>query len=173
MLPDDDKRYAIETCKSSESVLKKWFKINDIQLVHLLVMWYLVNLQDARCNNKDKVVPVHALKVWGGVEVKLHSFLTSTQTGSRASSFILGTHRVGTRWRSWLKLCATIRKVVCSIPDGVIWIFHSLNPSGISLGGGGRRPVRRADNLTTFMCWLSRNVWSLNLQETQRACQGL
>ena len=26
MLPDDDKRYAIETCRSSESVLKKWFK---------------------------------------------------------------------------------------------------------------------------------------------------
>ena len=41
MLPDDDKRYAIETCRSSESVLKKWFKINDIQLEHLLVMWYL------------------------------------------------------------------------------------------------------------------------------------
>ena len=26
MLPDDDKRYAIETCRSSESVLKKGFK---------------------------------------------------------------------------------------------------------------------------------------------------
>ena len=26
MLPDADKRYAIETCRSSESVLKKWFK---------------------------------------------------------------------------------------------------------------------------------------------------
>ena len=27
-----------------KSVLKKWFKINDIPLVHLLVVWYLVNL---------------------------------------------------------------------------------------------------------------------------------
>jgi len=26
VLPDDDKRYAIETCRCSESVLKKWFK---------------------------------------------------------------------------------------------------------------------------------------------------
>ena len=26
VLPDDDKQYAIETCRSSESVLKKWFK---------------------------------------------------------------------------------------------------------------------------------------------------
>ena len=34
MLPDDDKRYAIETCRSSESVLKSDLKINDIQLVH-------------------------------------------------------------------------------------------------------------------------------------------
>ena len=39
-----------------KSVLKKWFKINDIQLVHLLVVWCLVNLQDARCNNKDKLI---------------------------------------------------------------------------------------------------------------------
>ena len=29
-----------------KSVLKKWFKINDIQLVHLLVVWYLVNTQN-------------------------------------------------------------------------------------------------------------------------------
>ena len=38
---------------AAKSVLKKWFKINNIQLVHLLVVWYLVNLQDARGNNKD------------------------------------------------------------------------------------------------------------------------
>ena len=38
MLPDDDKRYAIETCRSSESVLKSDLKINDILLVHLLVV---------------------------------------------------------------------------------------------------------------------------------------
>ena len=30
MLPDDDRRYAIETCRSSESVLKSGLKINDI-----------------------------------------------------------------------------------------------------------------------------------------------
>ena len=39
MLPDDDKRYAIETCRSSEKVFQKSdFKINDIQLAHLLVV---------------------------------------------------------------------------------------------------------------------------------------
>ena len=38
MLPDDDKRYAIEISRSSGSVLKSDLKINDIQLVHLLVV---------------------------------------------------------------------------------------------------------------------------------------
>jgi len=30
----------------------------------------------------------------------------------------------GTRWRSWLRHCATNRKVVGSIPDGVMEILH-------------------------------------------------
>ena len=78
------------------------------------------------------------------------------------------------RCRSWLRHCATSRKVAGSIPDGVIWIFYWHNPSGrtMTLGltqpltemstrnisWGWRRPVRTADNLTTFMCRLS---WSL------------
>jgi hypothetical protein len=32
--------------------------------------------------------------------------------------------RGGTRLRSWLRHCATSRKVAGSIPDGVIEIFH-------------------------------------------------
>jgi len=56
-----------------------------------------------------------------------------------------------------------------SISDGVLGIFHRHNPSGLTLslgstqpltemsstdipwGGGGMRPMFRADNLTTFM----------------------
>jgi len=30
----------------------------------------------------------------------------------------------GRRWRSWLRHCATSRKVAGSIPDGVIGFFH-------------------------------------------------
>jgi len=30
----------------------------------------------------------------------------------------------GTWWRSWLRHCATSRKVAGSIPDGVTGIFH-------------------------------------------------
>ena len=36
----------------------------------------------------------------------------------------------GTRWRSWLRYCATSRKVAGSIPDAVIGIFYCHNPSG-------------------------------------------
>ena len=37
MLPDDDKRYAIETCRSSESVLKSDLKINDTHTISAFV----------------------------------------------------------------------------------------------------------------------------------------
>jgi len=33
------------------------------QLVHLLVVWYLVNLQDARCNNKDNLYCIYTYVV--------------------------------------------------------------------------------------------------------------
>jgi hypothetical protein len=32
------------------------------------------------------------------------------------------------QWRSWLRHCAATLKVTSSIPDGVIGIFHGLNP---------------------------------------------
>ena len=68
----------------------------------------------------------------------------------------------------WLRCCATNRKVAGSIPDGVIGIFHCHNPADRTMALGltqpltemstGRiswglmRPVRKADNLTTFLC---------------------
>ena len=98
----------------------------------------------------------------------------------------------GTRWRSWLRHCATSRKVGGSIPDGVIGFYHWHNPSGrtMALGStqpltemstrivswGHRRPVRRADNLTTFMCRLSWNLGastSWNPQGLSRPVMGL
>ena len=94
-----------------------------------------------------------------------------------------------TRWRSSLRHCATSRKVAGSIPDGVTGIFHWHNPSGRSLALGSTqpltemstrniswRPVRRADNLTTFMCRLSWNLGastSWNPQGLSRPVMGL
>ena len=41
-----------------------------------------------------------------------------------------------TGWRSWLRHCATSRKVAGSIPDGVIEIFHWHNPSSRTMALG-------------------------------------
>ena len=48
----------------------------------------------------------------------------------------------GTRWRCWLRHCVTIRKVAGSISDGVIGIFHWLNPSSRTVGLGSNQPLR-------------------------------
>ena len=47
----------------------------------------------------------------------------------------------GTRWRSWLRHCATSRKVAGSIPDGVTGIFQWLNPSGRTMALGSTEPL--------------------------------
>ena len=47
----------------------------------------------------------------------------------------------GTRWRSWLRHCATSRKVAGSIPDGVTGIFHWHNPSGRTMALGSTQPL--------------------------------
>jgi len=98
----------------------------------------------------------------------------------------------GTQYRSWLRHCATSRKVAGSNSDGVTGIFHWHNPSGrtMALGltqpltemstrnisWGLRRPVRRADNLTTLMCRLSWNLGAStfwNPKDLSRPVMGL
>jgi hypothetical protein len=44
-------------------------------------------------------------------------------------------------WRSWLRHCATSRKVAGSIPDVVIGIFHWLNPFGRTMALGSTQPL--------------------------------
>ena len=47
----------------------------------------------------------------------------------------------GTRWRSWLRHCATSRKVAGSIPDGVIKIFLWRKLSGCTVALGLTHPL--------------------------------
>ena len=95
----------------------------------------------------------------------------------------------GTRWRSWLRHCATSRKVAGSILGGVIGIFHWHNPSGrtmalgltqpltemstrnISWGGKGGRCVW----LTTLppSCADCLEIWESQPPGALRACPGL
>jgi hypothetical protein len=92
------------------------------------------------------------------------------------------------RWRSWLRHCATNRKVAGSIPDGVIGIFHWHNPFDRTMTLGSTQPLTemstrniswplpRADNLTTFKGQLSRNLGtstSWNPKGLSRPVMGL
>jgi len=43
---------------------------------------------------------------------------------SRPKTEEIDSLRLMVRWRSWLRHCATSRKVAGSIPDGVIGIFN-------------------------------------------------
>ena len=47
----------------------------------------------------------------------------------------------GTWWHSWLRHCTTNWKVTGLIPDGVIGIFHWLNPSSCTITPGSTQPV--------------------------------
>ena len=85
----------------------------------------------------------------------------------------------GMQWCSWLRHCATSRQVACSIPDGIIGIFHWHNPSGHAMALGMTQSltemstrnitVQRADNLTTFTCWL---FWNMGISTSWNP-QGL
>jgi hypothetical protein len=48
----------------------------------------------------------------------------------------------GTRCRSWLRHCATNRKVAGSIPGGVIGIFHRHNSLRHTMALGSTQPLR-------------------------------
>jgi hypothetical protein len=71
----------------------------------------------------------------------------------------------GTRYRSWLRHCATSQKIAGSSPNEVVGFFRftsSYQPhcgpgvysasdkSTRNLSGGKRRPARKADNLTAI-----------------------
>jgi hypothetical protein len=92
----------------------------------------------------------------------------------------------GMWWCSGLRHCATSRKTVRSIPDGVIGVFYWHIPSSRTMALGLTQPltemstrniscgvksvsVCRADNLTTFM---SRMSWNLGASNSWNA-QGL
>ena len=59
--------------------------------------------------------------------------------------------KVGTQWLSWLRHCATSRRVVGSIPKGVIGIFLWHNPSGRTMALGLNKPL--TEMITRNISW--------------------
>jgi hypothetical protein len=98
----------------------------------------------------------------------------------------------GRLWRIWMRHWATTRKVAGSIPGDVhvnislTWSFRPHCDLGVDSAAnrnvyqeyfwGWMRPVRRADNFTTFMCRLSWNMGTSNRWNRMGLCghvQGL
>jgi len=63
----------------------------------------------------------------------------------------------GTRRWSWLRLCATSRKIAGSIPDSVNGNFHWHNPSGRTMAPELTQPLTEMST-RTFTCRLSWNL---------------
>ena len=92
----------------------------------------------------------------------------------------------GTRWRCDLRHCATSRKVVGSIPDGV-GIFHWHNPFGFTMALGSTQPLTeyqeyflvgkggRCVGLTILppSCADYLEIWDPQTPGTLRVCPGL
>jgi len=55
-----------------------------------------------------------------------------------------------TRWRSWLRNCATSQKVAGSIPDVVTEIFHWHNPSDRTRARGSTQPTTEMSTRNIF-----------------------
>ena len=71
---------------------------------------------------------------------------------SRSSRFDGWPNRVQiTQWRSWLRHCTTSRKVVGSISEGVIEIFHWHNPSSRTMALGSTQLL--AETSTRNISW--------------------
>ena len=95
---------------------------------------------------------------------------------------------VSALWHSWLRHCASSRKVAGSIPDSVIGIFHGQIPSGRTMALGLIQPLTemctrniswgkggRCVGLTTLppSCADCHEIWEPQPPETLRACPGL
>jgi len=88
-----------------------------------------------------------------------------------------------TRWRSWLRHCATSQKVAGSIPRGVIGILQWHNPSGHTMALGLIQPLTeiRTRNISCACGWQSYHLHvpnvlksgSLNLLEPSGPVMGL
>ena len=71
-------------------------------------------------------------------------------------------------WRSWLRHCATSRKVAGSIPDGVIGIYHGHNPSDRTMTLGSTQPLTEMS--TRNISWGSKGGWLVGLTTLSPSC---
>jgi len=117
------------------------------------------------------------LKQFGKIKLEVKRTITRPRLSKRV-----------TRWRSWLRHCATSQEVACSNPDGVIGIFHWHNPSGRTMALRSTQPLTemrtrnflrtkggRCLGLTTLppSCADCLEIWESRPRGTLWACPSL
>ena len=113
-----------------------------------------------------------------GFSYRRLTFICVKQIYDRPYVYVLGT-----RWRSWLRHCATSRKVAGSILDDIIGILHLHNPSGRTVAVGSTQPLTEMSTrniswcvgLTTLppSCADCLEIWGPEPPGNLRACPGL
>jgi hypothetical protein len=69
------------------------------------------------------------------------------------------------RWCSWLRHCATSRKVAGSIPDCIAGVFRWYNPSGRTMAQGLTQPITEMS--TRKNSWGGKGGWCVGLTTLQ------
>ena len=157
------------------SVTQKW--IQTVEYTH--IYFYVSQLHVSATSSKYKVLPRTGYE---GPEREQMYSSTLPSTSALDGGW-------GTRWCSWLRHCATNRKVAGSIPHGITGIFHWHNPSGrtVALGvdsASNRNEYReyflrgkggRCVGLTTLppSCADCLEIWEPQPAGILRACPGL
>ena len=157
--------------------------------------WYIYYSQKWIIVNTVDIWWQQTWPIWVHEECSIYSIYYYIQISPGTLQVIIqmnfiSTHKHGgTRWRSWLRHCATSRKIEGSIPDGVIRILLWHNTSGHTMalgvdtasnrneyqeyfrGGKGSRCIW----LTTLppSCANCLEIWEPQPPGTLRACPGL
>ena len=96
---------------------------------------------------------------------RTYSLVSCTST----KLYCLYNHQMGnTWWRSWLRHCATSWKVAVLIPDGVIGIFHWLNPYDCTMFLGSTQLLTEMS--TRDMCCGGKCSWCTGLTNWLPLC---
>ena len=67
---------------------------------------------------------IHSTCIHSYMSLFNRKFILKQPQTDEAPNFMYALLQLGTRQRSWLRHCATSRKIAGSIPDGVFGIFH-------------------------------------------------
>ena len=107
------------SCNRLYKYCAKWTTISTLCELYICTERYTVLIKSESFSLNVRCLP-------GDVDIV---YVAEIEILSWALSYL---HRRGTRWRSWLRHCATSRKVLGSITDVVIGIFHWNSPSGFT-----------------------------------------